>query len=157
MSPIWDEPYSRLKMAGKMTGSSTSAHRCCISEGVLSRRERRTLSPQWGVGTCLTAGLGSDPKPNKKALRVALTRCGTLSQNGYGTHMESLRQRSISEPPAGQKKSQPSRPGPGSDPGYWLSGRAILGVSGHAARQLVRPISRSPSNCPLREVLFLVA
>ena len=88
-----------------MTGSSTSAHRCCISEGVLSRRERRTLSPQWGVGTCLTAGLGSDPKPNKKALRVALTRCGTLSQNGYGTHMESLRHGSITEPPAGQKRA----------------------------------------------------
>jgi hypothetical protein len=31
----------------------------------------------------------------KKALRVALTRCGTLSQNGYGVHQGRFHERTV--------------------------------------------------------------
>ena len=48
----------------------------------------------------------------KKALRVALTRCGTLSQNGYGTSKGAIRKRSfLSTPTKRKNKRRPAEAG----------------------------------------------
>ena len=61
-----------------------------------------------------------DPGPSKKALRVALTRCGTLSQNGYGAQRGAMRAGSFpSEENTRKKRSRP-------DPQIRATGHGLL-------------------------------
>ena len=86
-----------------------------LTLGHLRYRSRRTIGSRYGIVSWWSWRTLDGP-PNKKALRVALTRCGTLSQNGYGTHEGALTGFPISRVKSKLKKISAGRlhggPGP---------------------------------------------